>query len=76
MPRVLRALVVFISILSVHGFLRTFRSLTMSSKGFDLKAALAAADAPKITDFDRKVYEACSRVPKGNTFSSILSKHT
>jgi hypothetical protein len=67
MPRVLTALVVILSILSVHSFLRTARFVTMSSKGFNLKAALAAADAPKITDFDRKVYEACSRVPEGRT---------
>lgn len=49
-------------------------SISMAPKGttFDLAAALSSPTAPKITDFDRKVYEACSRVPAGELHDEIL----
>ena len=59
--------IVLIGLLSVLliqcASLRIPRTLKMA--GFDLNSALLAPNAPKITDFDRKVYEACSKIPPG-----------
>lgn len=35
-------------------------------------APVAKKDESRVTAFDRKVYEACSRVPKGRAIGNVL----
>ena len=64
-------------LLCIFFCVHSFRLVTMSSKVSLAKLALASGssvDVASISEFDRKVYEACARIPAGNLSSVVLMR--
>jgi hypothetical protein len=78
MPLVVKFLILVIALARIQSLKVHIRATSMGPKilaattrvateEFVLAKALLQSDAPKITEFDKKVYEACLKIPAGNS---------
>jgi hypothetical protein len=86
MPLVVKFLILVIALARVQSLKVHIRATNMgpkilaattriASEEFDLAKTLLQSDAPKITEFDKKVYEACLRIPAGINSKTLFPQY-